>query len=1194
MITENKPSTKYVTWDGNRAAAEIAYLTNEVIAIYPITPASPMGEFADAWAGTQRKNIFDAVPRVIEMQSEGGAAGSVHGALQAGALATTFTASQGLLLMIPNMYKIAGELTPAVFHVASRSIATHALSIFGDHSDVMAVRATGWGMLCASNIQEAHDFALISQAATLQSRIPFVHFFDGFRTSHEINKIEAISVETMREMIDDNMVAEHRRRSLDPERPMLRGTAQNPDVFFQAREAINPFYATAPSIVQRTMDRLATFTGRRYQLFDYVGAKDAHSVIILMGSGCGAVEEVVNEEIAAGNKIGVLKIRLFRPWDAESFVKSLPTTTRRIAVLDRTKEPGSAGEPLYQDVVTTLSEAWHGSSMPLVIGGRYGLSSKEFTPAMARAIFEELDHPEPKRKFTIGIHDDVTHLSLKWDSELDSEPDDIFRAVFYGLGSDGTVGANKNTVKIVGESTPLYAQGYFVYDSKKSGSATVSHIRFSPRPIASSYLIQKAQFVACHQEELLHRMDVLERVADRGTFLLCTSQPPQQVWQRLPLEVQSQIIDKGLKLYAIDGYRVAKEAGLGGRINTVMQTCFFALTDLMPISEAIDHIKHAISGTYAKLGESVVERNFAAVDMALNSLHEIPIPTEKSGELNRRPPVTTDATDFVKRVTSLMISGKGDLLPVSAMPADGTFPTGTSRFETRSIAREIPIWDPDICIECGLCALVCPHAAIRMKVFDADYIEEEAPLTFRSKLWPSKDTHAEAMVIQVAPDGCTGCGVCVDVCPARSKEVIRHKAINMCPKEEHLEVERKNFEFYRRLPETDRRDVKLATVKGSQTIQPLFEFSGACAGCGETPYLKLLTQLFGDRLLAANATGCSSIYGGNLPTTPWAHDCSGRGPAWSNSLFEDNAEFGLGMRLALDQKRSTAAALLQQIEKQVGSTLVQDVIHAMQNDDEAIYAQRERVTQLRASLQQIESPTSAHLLDLLDALIRKSVWIVGGDGWAYDIGFGGLDHVLASGANINVLVLDTGVYSNTGGQASKATPRAAMAKFAAQGKPNRKKDLGMLAVSYGGVFVAQIAIGANPAQAIRTLMDADSYQGPSLILAYSQCIAHGIDMRTGMTHQKDAVNSGFWPLYHYDPRRAHGEEHPFKLDSHKPSIPLKEFAAKEGRFAMLNQTSQEHAKHLLELAQQDIDDQWHYYEQMGHIEREIADSEEKT
>lgn len=1194
MITDKTCPTKYVTWDGNHAAAEIAYLTNEVVAIYPITPASPMGEMADTWAGAKRKNIFDAVPRIIEMQSEGGAAGSVHGALQAGALSTTFTASQGLLLMIPNMYKIAGELTPAVFHVASRTVATHALSIFGDHSDVMAVRATGWALLCASSVQEVHDFALIAQAATLRSRIPFVHFFDGFRTSHEINKIEPIPAEIVRAMIDDRLVAEHRRRSLDPERPVIRGTAQNPDVFFQAREAVNPFYEAGPSIVQQTMDKFAEHTGRKYHCFDYVGARDAHSVIVLMGSGCGAVEELVAGQVATGSKIGLLKVRLFRPWDSELFVKALPLTTRRIAVLDRTKEPGSAGEPLYQDVVTSLTESWHGSTPPLVIGGRYGLSSKEFVPAMARAIFEELDQQEPKRKFTTGIHDDITHLSLKWNSDLDCESDDIFRAVFYGLGSDGTVGANKNTVKIVGEATPLYGQGYFVYDSKKSGSTTVSHVRFSPRPIASSYLIRKAQFVACHQEELLHRMDVLERAAEGGTFLLCTSHSPKDVWTHLPCEIQHQILDKGLSLFVIDGYRIAKEAGLGGRINTIMQTCFFALTDLLPTSQAVDLIKHAINTTYAKLGTSVVERNFAAVDSALTSLHQVPIPSAPDSSIHCRPPVTSDATDFVQRVTALMISGKGDLLPVSAIPVDGTFPTGTSRFETRSIAQEIPIWDPDICIECGLCALVCPHAAIRMKVFDADFIEAEAPLTFRSKLWPSKETSAEAMVIQVAPDGCTGCGVCVDVCPARSKEVVRHKAINMCPKEDHAEAERKNFEFYKRLPEVDRRDVKLATVKGSQVIQPLFEFSGACAGCGETPYLKLLTQLFGDRLLIANATGCSSIYGGNLPTTPWTHDCAGRGPAWSNSLFEDNAEFGLGIRLALDQKRNTAVGLLGQLKDQLDHTFVQGILHAVQADDQAIHTQRERLGELRESLREIGSPVSAQLFDLLDSLIRKSVWIVGGDGWAYDIGFGGLDHVLASGADVNVLVLDTGVYSNTGGQASKATPRAAIAKFAAQGKPTRKKDLGMLAVSYGSVYVAQIAIGANPAQTLRTLMDADSYKGPSLILAYSQCIAHGIDMRTGMTHQKDAVNSGFWPLYHYDPRLAHEEGHPFKLDSRKPTIPLIEFAEKEGRFAMLNQTSEEHAKYLIELAQQDINDQWHYYEQMGHIERDMADSEPES
>ncbi len=1187
----------FVTWDGNEAAADIAYQTNEVIAIYPITPASPMGEKCDDWAAVGRPNLDGVVPRVIEMQSEGGAAGTVHGALQVGSLTTTFTASQGLLLMIPNMFKIAGELTPTVFHVAARSLATHALSIFGDHSDVMAARSTGWAMLAASSVQEAHDFALIAHIATLQSRVPFLHFFDGFRTSHEVNKISRIAPELIRELTPADAIEAHRQRAMDPEHPVLRGTAQNPDVFFQAREAANLFYSRTPDIVQATMDRFAERSGRSYHAFDYYGAADAERVLVIMGSGAGAVLEAVETLQRAGEKVGVIVVRLYRPFDSARFLAALPATARSIAVLDRTKEPGGVGEPLYLDVAATLysqRQATPGQAPPRLIRGRYGLSSKEFTPGMVAAIYDELKSKAPQREFTIGINDDVTHLSLRWDPDAITEPDDVTRAVFYGLGSDGTVGASKNTVKIIGENTPLYVQGYFVYDSKKSGATTVSHLRFSPRPIQSTYLIQRANFVACHQFQFLERMDVLELASPGATFLLNSPYPADELWDQIPGNLQQQILDKKLKFYVIDADSVAREVGMGNRINTVMQTCFFALSGILPRDKAIQQIKQAIEKTYAKRGEAVVQRNFAAVDASVAALVEISL----SGRVvsQRKPAVVAalqDAPDFLQRVTAVMMAGKGDLLPVSALPVDGTFPTGTAQYEKRSIAHEVPIWDSKICIDCGLCSFVCPHAAIRMKIFDPAEVTDR-PEHFRSKAWGGKDFPGKQLTIQVAPDDCTGCGVCVDVCPARSKEVARHKAINMEPLLEHVEVERQNFDYFLGLPEAPREQVSHDVIKATQLLQPLFEFSGACAGCGETPYLKLLTQFFGDRTLVANATGCSSIYGGNLPTTPWSTNHEGRGPAWSNSLFEDNAEFGLGMRLGVEQKRKIATALLKAHAADLGDEFVRAILQAPCVSETELIEQRARIVELRRRLAPRDTSEAKQLMLLADAFVPRSVWIVGGDGWAYDIGFGGLDHVLASGNDVNVLVLDTGVYSNTGGQASKATPRGAAAKFAANGKAGRKKDLGMLAVSYGNIYVAQIAMGANPQQTIRAFQEAESYCGPSLIIAYSQCIAHGIDMTTGMTHQKDAVKSGFWPLFRYDPRVAHGTDHPFQLDSRKPTIPLKDFALKEARFAMLARADAEHAQQLMKLAQADIDDQWHYYEQMGLLEREVTESAAET
>ncbi len=1177
--------SQFVTVDGNEAAARIAHRLSEVIAIYPITPSSAMGEHADAWSAAGQPNLWGTVPEVVEMQSEAGAAGALHGALMAGALCTTFTASQGLLLMLPNMFKIAGELTPTVFHVAARTVATHALSIFGDHSDVMAVRASGFAMLCSSSVQEAQDFALIAHRATLEARIPFVHFFDGFRTSHEINKIVPLADEDLRAMIPEAMVAAHHARGLSPDHPVLRGSAQNPDVYFQAREACNTHYAAVEGIVSAAMDRFAELTGRRYHAFDYSGHPEADRVIVLMGSGAGAAQEAVDALIAKGERVGLLKVRLFRPFDARALASALPASARKIAVLDRTKEPGATGEPLFQDVVVAFAPR---ANPLLVIGGRYGLASKEFTPAMAAAVFSELAKDSPRREFTVGIRDDVTHLSLDVDTGFSTEAADVTRAVFYGLGSDGTVGANRNTVKIIGENTDLFAQGYFVLDSKKSGSVTVSHLRFSSRPIQSTYLVDRAGFVGCHQFGFLEKTDVLERAAQGAIFLLNSPYGPADVWGRIPVEVQRQIIDKRLRFFVVDASRVARQAGLPGRVNTVLQACYFALSGMLPQDQAIGAIKSAIQRTYSKRGATILQRNFAAVDMALAELHEVAVPPAAGGAVHVRPVVPAAAPEFVQRVIAEMIAGRGDLLPVSAMPVDGTFPLATAQWERRDIAEELPRWDPTICIDCAKCALVCPHAAIRMKVFSPDLLAG-APEGFLSKEWKSKEQPGMVMTIQVAPDDCNGCGTCADYCPAHSKQVAKHKSLDMAPKNGFVDQEKANWEFFKSLPEFDRTQVKVATIKGSQMLQPLFEFSGACAGCGETPYLKLLTQMFGDRILVANATGCSSIYGGNLPTTPWSVNGAGRGPAWANSLFEDNAEFGLGMRLALDNLSVTARRLLEELAPSIGQELTAAILAADQSTEVGIAEQRRRVADLRTRLAASTSPGAARLAELADHLVRKSVWIVGGDGWAYDIGYGGLDHVLASGRNVKFLVLDTEVYSNTGGQASKATPRGAVAKFAAAGKRTAKKDLGLIASSYGNVYVAQIALGADNAQTVKAFAEAEAHDGPSLIIAYSTCIAHGIEMSTGMSHQKEAVDSGYWPLYRFDPARGVGGEHPFLLDSRAPSIPLQEFAATEGRYSLLARSKPELAGRLMALAQADVNERRHVYEQMAGIERTAPD-----
>jgi len=1185
---------KWICVDGNEAAARIAYACSEVVAVYPITPASQMGEHADDWSAASRSNLWGVVPEVVEMQSEAGAAGALHGAIQKGALGTTFTASQGLLLMVPNMFKIAGELTPAVIHVAARAVATHALSIFGDHSDVMHARSTGWAMLCASSVQEAQDFALVAHAATLRSRVPFLHFFDGFRTSHEVNRIVALDEADVRALIREDDVIAHRLRGLTPDAPVLRGSAQNPDVFFQAREAANPFYAATPGIVAEVMDEFAERTGRRYGLVEYVGAPDAERVVVMMGSGLGAAEEAVEQLTAAGEAVGLVKVRLYRPFPAAELVRALPPSARALAVLDRCKEPGSVGEPLHLDVQAAVAEAMDGDDPPFavtprVIGGRYGLASKEFTPDDVRAVFAELALDRPKRLFTVGIVDDVTHLSLTVDRSTPApRPAGEIQALFFGLGADGTVGANKSSVKIIGEHAGLFAQGYFVYDSKKSGSATVSHLRFGPEPIRSTYLVEGADFVACHQFGLLGKMQVLEHARPGATFLLNSPYPAEAVWDHLPLEVQQQILAKRIAVWVVDADRVAAGAGMGKRVNTVMQPCFFQLSGVLPADDAIAHIKASVEKTYGKRGRTVVEQNFAAIDAALGALRRVEIPEKPTATLTRELPVPTDAPDFVTRITSLLMAGEGERLPVSALPVDGTFPTGTARYEKRAIASEIPIWDPSICIDCGKCTAVCPHAAIRMKVYEPTALAG-APDGFLSKEFRSKDLAGHRMTIQVAPDDCTGCGVCVDVCPAKSKTEVRHKSINMEPAATHRGAERPNWDYFLSIPELARDLLPHDTVKGSQALQPLFEFSGACAGCGETPYLKLLTQLFGDRIVVANATGCSSIYGGNLPTTPWATNAEGRGPAWSNSLFEDNAEFGLGLSLGLDAERAAARALLDRLSDRLDPALVDGILGAGQGTEGEITAQRARVAALKETLGRLNGDggaEAAHLAALADSLTRKGIWIVGGDGWAYDIGFGGLDQVLSTGRNVNILVLDTEVYSNTGGQASKATPRGAVARFAAAGKRVGKKDLGAIARAYGNVYVAQIAIGANDLQATKALLEADAWPGPSLVIAYSTCIAHGIDMATSMTHQKDAVRSGYWPLYRFEPSEG-GDAHPFRLDSKAPTIPVADFVAGEARFAILARTHPEAAKELLALEQADVDERWRYYEQLAAVSRTV-------
>ena len=1183
------------TLDGTEAVASVAHKINEVIAIYPITPSSGMGELADAYSAQGQTNIWGTVPLVVEMQAEGGAAGAVHGALQTGSLTTTFTASQGLLLMIPNMYKIAGELTPTVFHVSARSLAAQALSIFGDHSDVMATRSTGFALLASASVQEAHDFALISQAASLESRVPFLHFFEGFRISHEVTKIEMLAIEDLKVMIDDQYVHAHRARALSPDHPVLRGTAQNPDVFFQARESVNPFYDVCPEIVEKTMEKFGALVGRHYKLFDYIGAEDADRVIIIMGAGGVTTAETARYLAAQDEKVGVVQVRLYRPFSIKHLMDVLPASVKTIAVLDRTKEPGAVGEPLYQDIITAVNEAQvEGiapfTTAPRVIGGRYGLSSKEFTPAMVKGLYDEMALQAPKNHFTLGIEDDVTNTSLDYDPAFSIEEKDTIRALFFGLGADGTVGANKNSIKIIGEETENFAQGFFVYDSKKSGAKTVSHLRFGPKPINAPYLVSQANFIACHQFTFTEQIEMLAYAMPEAVFLLNSIYNPDEVWAHLPQEVQTTIIEKDLQFYIIDAYEVAKNTGMGTRINTIMQTCFFAISGVLPKDEAITAIKDAIKKTYGKRGEVVVQKNFAAVDQALAHLHRVQVPSEVTSTITRRAVVPDEAPEFVREVLGTIISGFGDDLPVSALPVDGTYPTATTQWEKRNVALEIPVWETDLCIQCGKCAFVCPHAAIRQKVYEPTLLEQ-APATFKSINAKFREFPGTLFTVQVAPEDCTGCQLCVEVCPAKDKSQVGRKALNMAEQPPIREQEAENWDFFTNIPEVDRTAMKLSTVKNSQLLQPLFEFSGACAGCGETPYVKLASQLFGDRMIIANATGCSSIYGGNLPTTPYAVDKDGRGPAWNNSLFEDNAEFGMGMRLTIDKHNEYARELLTQLAGDIGEQLVNELLNADMSNEAGLKAQRDRVTVLKDKLGKMANLKAKDLLSLADVLVKKTIWIVGGDGWAYDIGYGGLDHVLASGRNVNVLVLDTQVYSNTGGQSSKATPRAAVAKFAARGKDIPRKDLGMIAMTYGYIYVAQIAMGASDIQTLRAFSEADAYDGPSLILAYSHCIAHGIDMSKGLTQQKMAVNSGIWPLYRYNPSLIAQGKNPLKLDSKAPSIPVSEYAYNETRYRMLLQSDEKRAEALMKLAQKDVLSRWQLYEQMAEMHYGANESE---
>lgn len=1183
-----------IVMDGNTAVAHVAYRVNEVCAIYPITPSSTMAELADEWASAGIKNIWGNVPVVQEMQSEGGAAGAVHGALQAGAMTTTFTASQGLLLMIPNMFKIAGELTSTVFHVAARALATQALSIFGDHSDVMAARTTGFAMLSSGSVQEAHDLALLAQAATLLSRVPFIHFFDGFRTSHEVNTLTKLSDAEIRAMIDDDLVRAHRARALNPEHPFIRGTAQNPDTFFQARETVNPFYAKLPGIMQSTMDGFAKLTGRQYHLFDYQGPDDAERVIVLMGSGAETARETALALRQIGEKVGVLQVRLFRPFSSTNFLAALPECCRAVAVLEQTKEPGATGEPLYLDVVASLAQALgHGqrATMPKIIGGRYGLSSKNFSPAMAKAVFDELRKPEPKNSFTVGIVDDVSHSSLEFDPTYSIEPDDVVRAVFYGLGADGTVGANKNTVKIIAEDTNLYAQGYFVYDSHKSGAQTVSHLRFGPRPIHSPYLISSANFVGCHQFHFLERQDMLRLAGVGATFLLNSPHGSDAVWDCLPHSVQQQIIDKRLRFFVIDATKVAQDVGLKGHTNTVLQTCFFALSGVLPSDQAITQIKAAIRKTYGSKGDAVVQRNFQAVDDTLSRLHEVSVPPEATSQFERPDNVPANAPEFVREVTARMFEGMGDLIPVSLMPVDGTFPSGTAAWEKRNVADVVPVWKPELCIQCGQCGFVCPHSVIRAKYYDEVRLDS-APQSFKSAQVNARGYPDVRFSLQFYIEDCTGCGLCIESCPAVSTVDPGIKAINLEPKAPLVEAERMNIAFFERLPVNDRSRVDFANIRGVQFLEPLFEFPGACAGCGETPYIKLLSQLFGDRMMVANATGCSSIYGANLPVTPWTKNREGRGPAWSNSLFEDNAEFGLGFRLAADKHYDLATSRLKSLSSELGDALVTGILTAPQVQESEIRAQRIRVAELKTKLLKLadrndnndnNNDLARDLLSVVDHLVRRSIWIVGGDGWAYDIGYGGLDHVLATGRNVNVLVLDTEVYSNTGGQASKATPLAAIAKFAAAGKRVARKDLALQAIAYGNVYVAQVAMGANPQQTLQAFREAAAYEGPSLILAYSHCIAHGFNLRNGMKQQDLAVASGYWPLFRYDPAMRTVGENPFRLDSPWPTVPFESYAYNELRYHALALTRPAEAAALLAQAQADVNEKYRTYEELSRF-----------